>query len=72
MLEQHREGASFSLLWTYLPLGRNCGQKFQLQKLHMCAILSWHAGLAPEIGFSAPSMEQLWWIVLKCNQAIIT
>ncbi len=45
---------------------------FQLQNLPKCAILSWHAGIAPEIGFSAPSMEQLWWIVLKCNQAIIT
>ena len=42
---------------------------FQLQNLPRYAILSWHAGIAPEIGFSAPSMEQLWWIVLKCNQS---
>src|SRR6266571_1520846 len=33
---------------------------FDLQNLPKCAILSWHAGIAPEIGFSAPSMEQLW------------
>jgi hypothetical protein len=43
--------------------------KFQLQNLLGCAILSWHAGMAPEIGFSAPSMERPWWIVSKCNQS---
>src|SRR5215470_5780707 len=32
----------------------------QLQNLPGCAILTWHAGLAPETGFSAPSKEQLW------------
>jgi hypothetical protein len=52
--------------------GATLGQKLQLQNLSSYAILSWHAGLAPEIGFSAPSMEQLWWIVLKCNHSIIT
>jgi len=51
------------------PIQVEFGQKFQLQNLPRYAILSWHAGLAPEIGFSAPSMEQLWWIVLKCNQS---
>jgi len=51
---------------------KNLGQKFQLQNLLEYAILSWHAGLAPDIGFSAPSMEQLWWILLTCNHSIIT
>jgi large subunit ribosomal protein L35 len=31
-----------------------------LQNPLRCAILTWHAGYAPEIGFSAPSKEQLW------------
>jgi hypothetical protein len=48
---------------------KSMSPKFQLQNLLRCAILSWHAGIAPEIGFSAPSTEQLWWIVLKCNQS---
>ncbi len=42
-----------------IPAKKQPGPKFQLQNLSEYAILSWHAGLAPETGFSAPSMEQL-------------
>ena len=43
-----------------LVTGTKEGHKTQLHNLHGCAILTWHAGLAPETGFSAPSKEQLW------------